>query len=192
MTKTKIKILEEELEKALQKIQEREETINSDRKKMERLADLIKEIWQQEVQSQGQGSLQQKTIVGHHSNRDCIAGHDREATIQTQNSILPEIPMPVNWLADIADHIKQLKEMNDFQTDEVFQIVNMLHARTTDHQDGHTLCQDNYLNTSDESGISVNRPESGSECEDIQEQSAEHSEKGISGRNKWKGEQLQD
>ena len=46
MTKTKIKILEEELEKALQKIQEREETINSDRKKMERLADLIKEIWQ--------------------------------------------------------------------------------------------------------------------------------------------------
>ena len=45
MTKTKIKILEEELEKALQKIQEREETINGDRKKMERLADLIKEIW---------------------------------------------------------------------------------------------------------------------------------------------------
>ena len=80
--------------------------------------------------------------------------------------------------------------MNDFQTDEVFQIVNMLHARTTDHQDGHTLCQDNYLNTSDESGISVNRPESGSECEDIQEQSAEHSEKGISGRKKWKGEQF--
>ena len=49
MTKTKIKILEEELEKALQKVQSREDTINTERKKMERLADLIKEIWQQEV-----------------------------------------------------------------------------------------------------------------------------------------------
>ena len=46
MTKTKIKILEEELEKALQKVQSREDTINAERKKMERLADLIKEIWQ--------------------------------------------------------------------------------------------------------------------------------------------------
>ena len=45
MTKTKIKILEEELEKALQKVQSREDTINTERKKMERLADLIKEIW---------------------------------------------------------------------------------------------------------------------------------------------------
>ena len=51
MTKTKIKILEEELEKALQKVQSREDTVNAERKKMERLADLIKEIWQQEVQS---------------------------------------------------------------------------------------------------------------------------------------------
>ena len=49
MIKTKIKILEEELEKALQKVQSREDTINAERKKMERLADLIKEIWQQEV-----------------------------------------------------------------------------------------------------------------------------------------------
>ena len=45
MTKTKIKILEEELEKALQKVQSREDSINAERKKMERLADLIKEIW---------------------------------------------------------------------------------------------------------------------------------------------------
>ena len=57
MTKTKIKILEEELEKALQKVQSREDTINTDRKKMERLADLIKEIWQQEVQSQVNGTI---------------------------------------------------------------------------------------------------------------------------------------
>lgn len=45
MTKTKIKILEEELEKALQKIQNREETIVADRKKFDRLSDLIKDIW---------------------------------------------------------------------------------------------------------------------------------------------------
>ena len=50
MTKTKIKILEEELEKALQKIQNREETIVADRKKFDRLSDLIKDIWQQEIQ----------------------------------------------------------------------------------------------------------------------------------------------
>ena len=35
--------------------------------------------------------------------------------------------MPISWLSDISEHIKTLKEMNDFQTDEVFQIVNMLH-----------------------------------------------------------------
>ena len=35
--------------------------------------------------------------------------------------------MPISWIADIADHIKQLKEMNDFQMDEVFQVVNTLH-----------------------------------------------------------------
>ena len=47
-------------------------------------------------------------------------GYDKDITIQTNNSLIPEIPMPINWLADIAEHIKQLKEMNDFQTDEVF------------------------------------------------------------------------
>ena len=115
MTKTKIKILEEELEKALQKVQSREETINCERGKMERLADLIKEIWQQEVQSQIHGASQNGgNVVGHNSNRDCTVGFDKEVTIQTNNSLVPEIPMPVNWLADIADHIKQLKEMNDF------------------------------------------------------------------------------
>ena len=31
-----------------------------------------------------------------------------------------EVPMPISWLSDISEHIKTLKEMNDFQTDEVF------------------------------------------------------------------------
>lgn len=34
--------------------------------------------------------------------------------------------MPISWLSDIADHIKQLKEMNDFQRDEVYQLLNIL------------------------------------------------------------------
>ena len=38
-----------------------------------------------------------------------------------------DVPMPISWLSEISDHIKQLKEMNDFQMDEVFRIVNMLH-----------------------------------------------------------------
>ena len=89
---------------------------------MERLADLIKEIWQQEVQSQVNGTIPQgnNNALGHNSNRDCTVGYDKDITIQTNNSLIPEIPMPINWLADIAEHIKQLKEMNDFQTDEVF------------------------------------------------------------------------
>ena len=175
MTKTKIKILEEELEKALQKVQSREDTINAERKKMERLADLIKEIWQQEVQSQNNQTIPQgNTAPGHNSNRDGTMGYDKEVTIQTNNSLIPEIPMPINWLADIAEHIKQLKEMNDFQTDEVFQIVNILHTRKTDNHEGHNQFCDNDLNTSEESGISVNRPESVSDCQDIEEQSEEH------------------
>jgi hypothetical protein len=34
--------------------------------------------------------------------------------------------MPVSWLSDIADHIRQLKEMNDFQRDEVYQLLNIV------------------------------------------------------------------
>ena len=48
--------------------------------------------------------------------------------------------MPISWLSDISEHIKTLKEMNDFQTDEVFQIVNMLHncesKKKTESADG--------------------------------------------------------
>jgi len=42
--------------------------------------------------------------------------------------------MPISWLSDISEHIKTLKEMNDFQTDEVFQIFNMLHLRGQRHE----------------------------------------------------------
>lgn len=34
--------------------------------------------------------------------------------------------MPISWLSDIAEHIKQLKEMNDFQRDEVYQLLQLL------------------------------------------------------------------
>ena len=43
---------------------------------------------------------------------------------------------------------------------------------------------DMITNTSDESGISVNRPESVSENDDIEEQSAEYKETALSGRRK--------
>ena len=42
-------------------------------------------------------------------------------------------------------------------------------------------------NTSDESGISVNRPESPSDCDDIEEQSAEHLETGRREREQRRG-----
>ena len=48
------------------------------------------------------------------------------------NGTRTEVPMPISWLSDISEHIKTLKEMNDFQTDEVFQIVNMLHNGESD------------------------------------------------------------
>lgn len=34
--------------------------------------------------------------------------------------------MPISWLSEIAEHIKQLKEMNDFQRDEVYQLLQIL------------------------------------------------------------------
>ena len=43
----------------------------------------------------------------------------RSGTTATANRAV-EVPMPISWLSDISEHIKTLKEMNDFQTDEVF------------------------------------------------------------------------
>jgi hypothetical protein len=40
--------------------------------------------------------------------------------------LVPQVPMPISWLSDIAEHIKQLKEMNDFQRDEVYQLLQLL------------------------------------------------------------------
>lgn len=53
LTKKKVKIMEEELEKALQTSQILEETVQTNRKKFNQLVDLIKDIWSEEVQSSG-------------------------------------------------------------------------------------------------------------------------------------------
>ena len=34
--------------------------------------------------------------------------------------------MPINWLADLQDHIKQLKEIDNFQRDECYNVLNLL------------------------------------------------------------------
>jgi hypothetical protein len=50
--------------------------------------------------------------------------------------MLPEVPMPISWLSDIADHIKQLKEMNDSQRDDIYQLYLSLcqHDSQTDQE----------------------------------------------------------
>jgi len=45
---------------------------------------------------------------------------------QTINSTSNEVAMPISWLSDLQEHIKQLKEMNDYQRDEVYKSLNML------------------------------------------------------------------
>ena len=52
--------------------------------------------------------------------------------------------------ADVSDHIKQLKDMNDFQMDEVFQIVNMLHQQDKKSAEQHPRGQA-WPTTNDES-----------------------------------------
>ena len=49
MLKSKVRILEEELEKALVKCKQQEESANADKAKIDRLTDLIKDIWTVEV-----------------------------------------------------------------------------------------------------------------------------------------------
>lgn len=55
LSKKKVKILEEELEKALQTSQTLEETVQTTRKKFNQLVDLIKDIWHEEVQNFSSG-----------------------------------------------------------------------------------------------------------------------------------------
>ena len=49
---------------------------------------------------------------------------DLGQTINSTNNVVikttTDVPMPISWLSDISEDIKTLKEMNDFQTDEVF------------------------------------------------------------------------
>jgi hypothetical protein len=49
MLKSKVRILEEELEKALLKCKQQEEAQMAEKTKMDRLTDLIKDIWTVEV-----------------------------------------------------------------------------------------------------------------------------------------------
>ena len=35
--------------------------------------------------------------------------------------------MPMSWLSDISGHIKALREVSDYQAEEVFECVNILH-----------------------------------------------------------------
>ena len=60
--KKKVKILEEELEKSLQTSQILEETIQANRKKFNQLIDLIKDIWQEEVQNNALGNPMSTTL----------------------------------------------------------------------------------------------------------------------------------
>jgi hypothetical protein len=36
--------------------------------------------------------------------------------------------MPVNWLSEIRDTLRQLRETNDFQKDECFQMLNLINT----------------------------------------------------------------
>ena len=159
LSKKKVKILEEELEKSLQTSQVLEDTIQANRKKFNQLVDLIKDIWQEEVQNTSNNNGPLSTTLSQHGIQDNFRGNDGSKTATTVHNgptarlkavvdtvsdlnqtlmsgnngnatatrAAADVPMPISWLSDISEHIKTLKEMNDFQTDEVFQIVNMLH-----------------------------------------------------------------
>ena len=51
---------------------------------------------------------------------------------------IPNVPTPVSWLSDIADHIKQLKQMNDLQRDQVYQLYLTLSQREARTNPAHT------------------------------------------------------
>lgn len=43
--------------------------------------------------------------------------------------------MPVNWLSEIRDTLRQLRETNEFQKEECFQMLNMLNTDTRTETD---------------------------------------------------------
>lgn len=49
------------------------------------------------------------------------------------------IPMPINWLSEIRDKLKSLREMNDCQKDECYKMLNLLN--TSMHNETEQLDQ---------------------------------------------------
>ena len=84
LVKKKVKILEEELEKSLQKNQENDEKNYQERQKYHQISDLIKDIWVTELQ------------VG-----NITSASDNQTASGSDN-----VPMPINWLADLQEHIR--------------------------------------------------------------------------------------
>ena len=78
-----------------------------------------------------------------------------------------DVPMPTSWLSDISEHIKTLKEMNDFQTDEVFYIVNMLDCSeqqkniTSSANEGMLWTRNADSNSTEEDELNASCQESG-------------------------------
>jgi hypothetical protein len=85
-----------------------EESQVVEKTKNDRITDLIKDLWLEEVQAKKVGAFQ--TI----------------ATTTGDFTAVPDVAMPISWLAEISDHIRQLKEMNDTQRDEVYQLYLVL------------------------------------------------------------------
>lgn len=63
------------------------------------------------------------------------------------------VPMPINWLSDIRDTLRHLKETNNFQKDECFQMLNLLNTSVyNDQSEGQT-----YVRSDDEDEDSSGR-----------------------------------
>ena len=77
--------------------------IESKNRKRDQLVDLIREIWSVEVKPMMLTPEQQRK---------------QEASL--------DVPMPVSWLSDISVHIKALREVSDYQAEEVYQCVQLL------------------------------------------------------------------
>lgn len=77
LSKKKVKILEEELEKQLEASQSQDEQLRTTRKKFMQLVDLIKDIWQNEVQSQANQTLNPVMSVASNPMHSRYGNHDQ-------------------------------------------------------------------------------------------------------------------
>ena len=111
-------ILEEELEKSLQANQDFERNIQQSKEKYDRLTELIQDVWLAEVHN----SQQPTSPNRHQFTFDRRAEFNRSEGVGSAGSRLSSdnVPMPVNWLSEIREKIRQLREMNDCQKDECF------------------------------------------------------------------------